>query len=92
MGRLNIQLVYENKQSFEQSLDIFFDNFWRGLEEKAGKNQGRTALGIPKTLLIQFIDSFRKLIECLIKLLVPFIIWRHKTELSQHFLSFCLKL
>ncbi|MCY9447417.1 TetR/AcrR family transcriptional regulator [Bacillus haynesii] len=28
---LNIQLVYENKQSFERSLEISFDIFWRGL-------------------------------------------------------------
>ncbi|MCY8755838.1 TetR/AcrR family transcriptional regulator [Bacillus haynesii] len=28
---LNIQLVYENKQSFKRSLEISFDIFWRGL-------------------------------------------------------------
>ncbi|MEC1550084.1 TetR/AcrR family transcriptional regulator [Bacillus rugosus] len=31
---LNIQLVYENKQSFERSLEISFDIFWRGLKAK----------------------------------------------------------
>lgn len=31
---LNIQLVYENKQSFERSLEISFDIFWQGLKAK----------------------------------------------------------
>lgn len=46
MGRLNIPLVYENKQSFERSLGISLIIFGEGWRRKLEKYQGQTALSI----------------------------------------------